>query len=106
MLGSRSLAAGEASFDPGDDRHQVRRGIDHVMGAGAVEEIVRLRTAAREIFRRQRFDVGERKTEAIAADGDADCPRAAIDAFRDADRRVVDLDRAPRRPDAEVYETL
>jgi len=86
--GSRPLAASEASFDKSDHRPEVGDGIHHIVGAGAVKDVIRPRPAAREV-RRQRLGVGERKTEAITADGDADRPGARVGALGDADRRVV-----------------
>ena len=106
LLGSRPLAAREASLDPGDDRHQVGDGINDVMGAGAVKSVFSPGAPSHEVFRRQRFRVGERKAEGIAADRDADRPGARVDAFGDPDRRVVDLDGAPRGPDIEIEQAL
>ena len=76
--GSRPLAAGEAPFDKSDDMHEVGDGIHHMVGAGAVEDVIRPRAAAREVFPSQRLGVGKRKTEAILADGDADRPGAPL----------------------------
>ncbi len=50
--------------------------------------------------------IRERQAEYVAADGDADRPGAGVEPLGDADRRIVDLDRVPRRPHIHVDQAL
>src|SRR6516162_6406860 len=82
---SRPFTPREAALDLRHDRHQLSYAVDDVMRAGRRQLLRRRGAASGEILRCQGLRVRKRQAEDIAGHGDADGPRARIEAFADSD---------------------
>ena len=97
-----ALPRQQPALDRLDHRQQIRHAVDHLVRTGIPQLLRRLGAQRILLAGIQRLPLRQRQADRVPADGHPDRPAARVQAFFDADARVVHLDHARRRLHAQV----